>query len=120
MVSAKRNVRINMSNFNEYQEQANKTAIYPKERAIEYLVLGLASEAGEVAGKLKKLIRDKGGVIGVHESEVLCDEVGDVLWYVSQIASELNMQLEQVAHRNISKLQSRQRRGVIGGSGDKR
>lgn len=106
--------------FNEYQAETDKTAIYPEEKAIEYLVLGLASEAGEVAGKLKKIIRDRESVIGVHESQVLCDEVGDVLWYISQIALELNVTLQEVADRNIAKLQSRQQRGVIGGSGDNR
>lgn len=109
-----------MMGFNEYQAETDKTAIYPEEKAIEYLVLGLASEAGEVAGKLKKIIRDREGVIGVHESQVLCDEVGDVLWYISQIALELNVTLQEVADRNIAKLQSRQQRGVIGGSGDNR
>lgn len=106
--------------FNEYQAETDKTAIYPKDKAIEYLVLGLASEAGEVAGKLKKIIRDRGGVVGVHEAAAICDEIGDVLWYISQIALELNTSLQSVADKNIEKLQSRQQRGVIGGSGDNR
>lgn len=109
-----------MMNFNEYQAETDKTAIYPDSRAIEYLVLGLASEAGEVAGKLKKIIRDREGVIGAHEANVICDEIGDVLWYISQIALELNVSLQEVAEKNIAKLQSRKERGVIGGSGDNR
>ena len=120
MARSKRDVGVTMMGFNEYQAETDKTAIYPEDRAIEYLVLGLASEAGEVAGKLKKIIRDREGVIGVHEAGVICDEIGDVLWYISQIALELNTSLQDIADKNVAKLKSRQQRGVIGGSGDNR
>ncbi len=109
-----------MIGFNDYQDKTNSTAIYPKEKALEYLVLGLASEAGEVAGKLKKYIRDNNSVVGVYEASVICGELGDVLWYISQIALELNTTLESVAQANIEKLSDRKTRGVIGGSGDSR
>jgi NTP pyrophosphatase (non-canonical NTP hydrolase) len=109
-----------MIGFNDYQVKTNLTAIYPKDKALEYLVLGLASEAGEVAGKLKKYIRDNDSVVGVHGASVICSELGDVLWYISQIALELNTTLESVAQANIEKLSDRKTRGVIGGSGDSR
>ena len=101
--------------LNGYQQQAAATAIYPKPRAIEYLALGMCSEAGEVAGKVKKAIRDGGDF-----TEALIDETGDVLWYVSEMARQLGVTLEELASRNLNKLQSRQSRGVLGGSGDVR
>lgn len=107
-------------NFDEYQAAADKTAIYPDAEAIEYLVLGLASEAGEVAGKLKKIIRDYDGSVGVHEKSVLAAELGDVLWYVAMLALELDVPLSKLAADNINKLESRRVRGVLGGSGDNR
>ncbi len=103
-----------------YQRMAHMTAKYPAERALEYLVLGLASEAGEVAGKLKKAIRDDGGEVGQERRSQLADEVGDVLWYVAEIATALGTTLPVVAQRNLDKLSSRDARGVIGGSGDNR
>lgn len=109
-----------MVGFNDYQAATESTAVYPKDKALEYLVLGLASEAGEVAGKLKKIIRDNESVVGVHEAKVICKELGDVLWYVAQIALELNTTLEAVAMMNIDKLADRKNRGVISGSGDSR
>lgn len=107
-------------NFDDYQMAAEKTAIYPEDKAIEYLVLGLTSEAGEVAGKLKKFIRDYEGRIGVHEKNVLAAEIGDVLWYVAMLALELDVPLSKLATDNINKLESRKARGVLGGSGDNR
>jgi NTP pyrophosphatase (non-canonical NTP hydrolase) len=109
-----------MVGFNDYQAATESTAVYPKDKALEYLVLGLTSEAGEVAGKLKKIIRDNESVVGVHEAQVICKELGDVLWYVAQIALELNTTLEAVAMMNIDKLADRKNRGVIAGSGDSR
>jgi len=101
--------------FNEYQEKASKTAIYPEQFKLVYPALGLAGEAGEVAEKVKKLIRD-----GTLQVEDLKKELGDVLWYVSALASDLNIDLDDVAATNVAKLQSRSARGVIGGSGDNR
>lgn len=107
-------------NLNEYQFEAMRTAIYPPATALEYTVLGLASEAGEVAGKVKKIIRDNGGVVTPSAREALLDEYGDVLWYVSEGVRALGATLESVAARNLNKLESRQRRDKLSGSGDTR
>lgn len=106
--------------FNQYQFRSSLTAKYPQDRAVEYLVLGLASEAGEVAGKYKKIIRDKAGVITDDVKEDIADEIGDVLWYCAQLAKHLDTNLSAIAARNLQKLESRLERGKIGGSGDKR
>lgn len=106
--------------FNQYQFRTGLTAKYPQGRAIEYLVLGLASEAGEVAGKYKKIIRDNRGEMTDELKTALLDEVGDVLWYCAQLAQSLNVNLGAVAARNIQKLEGRQRRDTISGSGDNR
>ncbi len=110
--------------MNEYQADAAATAIY-KWKVI-YPALGLANEAGEVLGKLKKLIRDndvrfdgKSRVTDKQRVE-LCAELGDVLWYISNLSRDLGLTLNDVAAMNIEKLQSRKDRGVIGGSGDNR
>lgn len=87
---------------------------------IVYPTLGLANEAGELAGKIKKIFRDKNGVIGDEDREALKQELGDVAWYWTQICTELNLTIEEVLEANIEKLASRQERGVIGGDGDER
>jgi len=104
--------------LNDYQIQANETAIYPA--GLNYPILGLAGEAGELCNKYKKIIRDKGGEVDVNDLDQLAKELGDVLWYVAQIASELGTDLETVARVNIMKLGDRKDRGVLGGSGDER
>ena len=107
--------------LNDYQELAMKTAIFPKRDGYAYTALGLAGEAGEIANKVKKFIRD-----GYSEDELpgkindLRDELGDVLWYVAALAQVLDTSLEQVAKNNIHKLAERQVKGTIKGSGDKR
>lgn len=106
--------------FTQYQFRSSITAKYPEDRAVEYLVLGLASEAGEVAGKYKKIIRDKGGLLDEAAKQDMADEIGDVLWYCAQLAKSLDMNLSTIATRNLQKLESRLERGKIGGSGDKR
>ncbi|MCX6764812.1 MAG: nucleoside triphosphate pyrophosphohydrolase family protein [Candidatus Nealsonbacteria bacterium] len=107
--------------FKEYQKLSRKTAIYPnKDKNFIYPTLGLAGESGEVAEKVKKVIRDNNGVFDEKRKEELKKELGDVLWYLSQIATELNLSLEEVALFNIEKLSSRQERGKISGSGDNR
>ena len=108
------------SDLNEYQTQTSQTAIYPSERAMEYLTLGLTSEAGEVAGKVKKVIRDYSGVIDDNARHAIAQELGDVLWYVAQIASLLNVELADIASMNIKKLLDRQKNDTIQGSGDNR
>ena len=82
--------------------------------------MGLAGEAGEICNKYKKIIRDKGGEVDVNDLDQLAKELGDVLWYVAQIASELGTDLETVARVNLMKLGDRKDRGVLGGSGDER
>jgi NTP pyrophosphatase (non-canonical NTP hydrolase) len=106
--------------FSQYQFRTGLTARYPQDRAIEYLVLGLTSEAGEVAGKYKKIIRDNDGQFTQENTDALLDELGDVLWYCSELATVLKTNLAAVAARNVQKLESRAQRGKIGGSGDKR
>jgi NTP pyrophosphatase (non-canonical NTP hydrolase) len=82
--------------------------------------LGLVNEAGEVAGKIKKVFRDKNGVINEETRTVLKAELGDVLWYVAQVCSELGLSLDDVAEFNLAKLYDRLERGTIQGEGDKR
>ena len=107
--------------FKEYQEKSRKTALYPSVGDnFVYPTLGLAGESGEVAEKIKKVIRDRGGKIDDEVRGMIEKELGDVLWYVSQLASELGLSLDQVAEKNIEKLYSRMERGAIGGSGDNR
>ncbi|MDP3902096.1 MAG: nucleoside triphosphate pyrophosphohydrolase family protein [bacterium] len=107
--------------FKEYQEKSRKTALYPGNgNNFIYPTLGLAGEAGEVADKIKKVLRDKGGLISEETKKELEKELGDVLWYLSQIASELGLSLENVAVKNIEKIYSRLERGKLGGSGDNR
>ncbi len=107
-------------NIDDYQMFASTTAKYPKETGLVYTVLGMASEAGEVAGKLKKAIRDEDGVISDERKAVLLAELGDVLWYVAMVAFELRTDLSTVAEMNLDKLIDRNARGVIGGDGDTR
>lgn len=108
-------------NFSDYQKRSRVTAQYPSiGHPVIYPVLGLANEAGEVAGKVKKIFRDKGGVIGSMEREALMAELGDVLWYISQVCTELDIPLEEVAEANLAKLLDRQQRGKIRGDGDNR
>lgn len=106
--------------INEYQQAANKTAIYPSKHAIIYPALGLTGEAGEVSDKIKKVLRDNNGVFTDEKKLEIAKELGDVLWYVSTMARDIGYTLQQVAQMNIDKLQSRQERVLIGGSGDNR
>jgi NTP pyrophosphatase (non-canonical NTP hydrolase) len=107
--------------FDTYQRESRKTALYPAiGHGVIYPTLGLANEAGEVAGKIKKVFRDKAGVIGDAERDALTAELGDVLWYLAQVASELGISLDEVASHNLDKLFSRQARGKLTGDGDNR
>ena len=107
--------------LNDYQSESRKTAVYPDVgiNAI-YPTLGLVGEAGEVADKVKKILRDKNGVFDKENKDEIKYELGDVLWYVSQLSSELGYELEEVAQANLQKLKSRKIRGKIQGSGDNR
>lgn len=107
--------------FAVYQRESRKTwSEIPTDHPIVYPTLGLANEVGEVAGKIKKIFRDRGGVISEADREALKQELGDVLWYFTQICTELDLTLEEVAGANLEKLFSRQARGVIRGDGDTR
>jgi len=106
--------------LNEYQKFARSTALYPKVHGLVYCTLGLTGESGEVADKLKKVIRDHGGVLSVEAKEEIAKELGDVLWYLANLSSEVGYDLENLARLNMSKLKSRQERGVIQGEGDNR
>jgi len=101
--------------FDNYQRQAVTTAIYPSTAQVIYPAMGLANEAGEVLGKVKKIIRD-----GKFDRDDIADEIGDVLWYAAALARDLNTDLSTIAKRNLAKLASRQQRGTLQGSGDKR
>lgn len=119
-----------MKDFNSYQEFTKTTAKYPgagtsNEHALIYCTLGLAGESGEVADKIKKLIRDEGGFDRLKDLEPktrleLVKELGDILWYISRMSDELGFRLSEVAELNMAKLSSRKARGVIHGSGDNR
>lgn len=106
--------------LNEYQNKARETALYPKEHGLSYVVLGLNGEAGELAEKMKKCLRDDNAVLTEERRLAMVKELGDVLWYVSNLAYELNVSLEEVAEQNLEKLFSRKQRGKIQGSGDDR
>lgn len=108
--------------FDEYQTQAMTTALNPTNdfEALTYRTLGLVSEAGEVADKLKKIIRDKGSKLGEAEKAEIAKELGDVLWYLQALAHWLELPFSHVAHGNLDKLASRKVRGKISGSGDNR
>ncbi len=106
--------------LSEYQRLSRRTAEYPREAWLAYPALGLAGEAGEVAEHAKKSIRDDGGTVSEPRRMAMAKELGDVLWYVAQIASELNLDLDDIAQTNLDKLLSRQRRGVLSGDGDDR
>jgi NTP pyrophosphatase (non-canonical NTP hydrolase) len=106
--------------LSEYQQLSRRTAQYPREAWLAYPALGLAGEAGEVAEHAKKAIRDDEGSVNDARREAMAKELGDVLWYVAQLATELELDLDQIAQGNLEKLLSRQQRGVLSGSGDDR
>src|SRR5512134_2674932 len=108
-------------NFTDYQTKSRATAKYPViGHGVIYPTLGLVNEAGEVAGKIKKVFRDKDGEISAETREALKAELGDVLWYISQVATELDLSLDDIAEHNIAKLYDRLERGKIRGDGDNR
>lgn len=109
--------------FNDYQKKAIVTAVHKDKdfwNSAVYRTLGLVGEAGEVAEKMKKIIRDKDGVISEADKAEITKELGDVLWYVQALADYLDVPLEEVAQGNLDKLASRKNRGQIKGSGDNR
>lgn len=109
-----------MLTFNEYQEEAVKTAIYPDTHKLIYPTLGLAGEAGEVSEKVKKIVRDKNGRVSDEDKAELAKELGDVLWYIANISADIGIDMNLVAAVNMDKLKSRAERGKLQGSGDNR
>ena len=107
--------------FEEYQKLSRKTAIYPdKDNNFIYPTLGLTGEVGEVAEKIKKVLRDNNGVVDDGRRQEIKKELGDVLWYLSQIATELGLSLDDIATFNVEKINSRQERNKLSGDGDDR
>ena len=107
--------------FADYQQRSRATAVYPGAGDnLLYPTLGLCGEAGEVAEKVKKMVRDDAGVLTPERREALAKELGDVLWNVAQVATEADLDLGVIAGANLEKLLSRQERGVLQGSGDER
>lgn len=105
--------------LNDYQKMALETAIYPE--PIIYPSLGLTGEAGEVADKVKKVIRDKNSDFSGEDTRLeIAKEIGDVLWYCAALSHDLGYALEDIARMNYAKLKSRQERGKLHGSGDNR
>lgn len=108
-------------NFDEFQKEVKETSIYPDQgNNISYAALGLTGEAGEVADKVKKLIRDAGGKLTEEKRQEMIKELGDVLWYLTALAIELGVKLEDVAKTNVKKVEDRKSRGVLSGEGDNR
>lgn len=108
-------------NFEDYQVAARKTAIYPfMGTNLWYPTLGLAGESGEVSEKVKKIYRDFDGKVSDEKREEIVRELGDVLWYIANIGSELHVSLEYIALQNIKKLVDRTMRNQVHGDGDNR
>lgn len=107
--------------FDEYQKQSTSTVNYSDFiPPWVYLALGLAGESGEVVEKIKKLVRNNGGEITDADKQEIKKELGDVLWYMSQLCEQLDLSFDDVAQANIAKLQDRKARGVIKSAGDNR
>jgi NTP pyrophosphatase (non-canonical NTP hydrolase) len=105
--------------LSDYQRRSRVTAVYPDAGSnLAYPALGLCGEAGEAAEKVKKAIRDDGGELTPERRDALATELGDVLWYVAQLATEAGLELDQIARANLEKLLSRRDRAVLQGSGD--
>jgi NTP pyrophosphatase (non-canonical NTP hydrolase) len=105
-------------NFKDYQEQAYKTAAY--QTKVFYPALGLAGEAGEVANQIKKIERDDGGTPSGERKRAVAHEIGDLLWYVAALCTDLDLDMDVIAEENLQMLASRQARGTIHGDGDYR
>ena len=103
--------------FEEFQEISAETAIYSKQWSMMYPALGLAGEAGEVCNKVKKIFRDEGGYLADEVREALAKELGDVLWYISALATDLDLNLDDIARGNRDKLESRHKRALLAAAG---
>tara|TARA_B100001939_G_C16767750_1_gene541208 strand:- start:479 stop:814 length:336 start_codon:yes stop_codon:yes gene_type:complete len=106
--------------LSSYQKSAKSFALYPEDMKILYPSLGLCGECGEVAEKIKKVIRDKNGIFSAEQKQEIKKELGDVLWYMANLSSDLGLNLSDIAAANLRKLKERKKRGTISGSGDNR
>lgn len=106
--------------FSEYQNEAAQTAVYGDNNKIIYPALGLSNEAGEVLGKIKKVLRDSNGIYSPASVVEIGKEIGDVLWYIAALSRDLGLDMDAIANNNIAKLKDRMNRNVIQGSGDNR
>jgi NTP pyrophosphatase (non-canonical NTP hydrolase) len=109
--------------LNQYQQDSAKTAVYPgrgTDAGLQYVALGLCGEAGEVAEKVKKIMRDDGGVMSEEKRQAIAKELSDVAWYLAELSTQIGFDLGEIAVINVRKLHDRQGRGVLKGSGDNR
>ncbi len=106
--------------LNDYQEAALATAIYPNDGTVSYLALAISGEAGELADKVKKVLRDKGGIFSDEDKRALALELGDVMWYVANLSRVIGYDLSDIAEMNIKKIAGRVERGTLHGAGDNR
>lgn len=106
--------------LNDYQKSALATAIYPNDGTVSYLALAISGEAGELADKVKKVLRDKDGVFSDADKKALALELGDVMWYVANLSEVIGYQLSDIAQMNIDKIAGRVKRGTLHGAGDNR
>lgn len=111
---------IDCTGFDDYQEAAHGTAVYPPDAGISYAALGLAGESGEIANQVKKIIRDDGGQPTRERKAALAKELGDGLWYFAEVATKLGLRLSDIAKANLKKLYDRKERGTLHGDGDNR
>ena len=111
---------MDMDSLQSYQDFVRSTKAYDPEYNLVYPVLGLTNEAGEVAGKLKKIMRDENGQMSPESFHAIVAELGDVAWYLTAIADDLGITISDIFYENYKKLTSRKARGVIKGSGDNR
>lgn len=107
-------------NFNDYQEECKKTAIFPVDNSIPYLAMALAEESGEACGKIKKVLRDKGGVFTEEDYKAIALELGDVLYYAASLARIIGYDFDKIAELNLEKIFRRLKNGTLQGSGDDR
>ena len=106
--------------FDDYQKAAQSTAIYPTDLKAIYPALGLAGEMGEVVELIKKMVRDEARILDDARRAKLQKEMGDVLWYMANLAADLGLSLSSIAEANIAKVTDRKERGVLHGDGDHR